>query len=188
MAISSRNTQLADRACGSGGRRCRRRRWGDSRDSTSAVASSWSGGTGLGGAVTAFSVSLATGRRTDWQASCGTGIARLGYGSGIWWPFQICAALVSYTGFALSAWVVARLHRGNPAMLLAYVASVVTALAVECGSPRSADSPLRPRPRPPYALLYRVGHSALSLAIRLSPGAAGHGGLWSRGWSRQPAA
>jgi hypothetical protein len=54
----------------------------------------------------------------------------MGYGTGIWWPFQICAALVSYTGFALSALVVARLHRGNPAMLLAYVASVTAGLIV----------------------------------------------------------
>jgi hypothetical protein len=53
----------------------------------------------------------------------------LGYGSGIWRPFQISAACVSYTGFVLSAWVVARLHRGNPAMLLAFVASVVVGLA-----------------------------------------------------------
>lgn len=54
----------------------------------------------------------------------------MGYRTGIWWPFQICAALVSYTGFAMSAWVVARLHRGNPAMLLAYVASVTAGLVV----------------------------------------------------------
>jgi hypothetical protein len=53
----------------------------------------------------------------------------LGYGTGICWPFQICAGLVSYTGFALSAWVVARLHRDNPAMLLGYLMSVMTALA-----------------------------------------------------------
>jgi hypothetical protein len=53
-----------------------------------------------------------------------------GYGSGIWQPFQISAAFVSYAGFALSALVVARLHRGNPAMLLAFVASVEAGLAI----------------------------------------------------------
>lgn len=52
----------------------------------------------------------------------------MGYGRGIWRPFQISAALVSYAGFALSALVVARLPRGNPAMLLAYLMSVMTAL------------------------------------------------------------
>lgn len=52
----------------------------------------------------------------------------VGYGSNVWWPFQITAAFVSYAGFALSAFVVARLHRGNPAMLLAYVTSVEIAL------------------------------------------------------------
>jgi len=52
----------------------------------------------------------------------------VGYGSNVWWPFQITAAFVSYAGFALSAFVVARLHRGNPAMLLAYVTSVAIAL------------------------------------------------------------
>jgi hypothetical protein len=52
----------------------------------------------------------------------------VGYGSNVWWPFQIAAAFVSYAGFALSAFVVARLHRGNPAMLLAYVTSVAIAL------------------------------------------------------------
>ena len=52
----------------------------------------------------------------------------MGYGSGIWRPFQISAAFVSYAGFALSALVVARLHRDNPAMLLAYLMSVMTAL------------------------------------------------------------
>lgn len=53
----------------------------------------------------------------------------MGYGTGIWWPFQISAACVSYAGFALSALVVARLHRHNPAMLLAYLMSVMTTLA-----------------------------------------------------------
>jgi hypothetical protein len=54
---------------------------------------------------------------------------QMGYGSQIWWPFQISAAIVSYAGFSLSAWVVGRLHRENPAMLVAYVTSLVTGLA-----------------------------------------------------------
>ena len=65
----------------------------------------------------------------------------MGYGTGIWWPFQICAALVSYTGFALSALVVARLHRGNPAMLLAYCRIRDRRPYSQCGNPGSADSP-----------------------------------------------
>jgi hypothetical protein len=52
------------------------------------------------------------------------------YGGGTWWPFQISATFVSYAGFALSGWLVARVHRRDPTMLVAYVASVVTGLAV----------------------------------------------------------
>jgi len=54
---------------------------------------------------------------------------RLAYG-GLqpWWPFQICAALVSYAGFALSAWTVSRLFARHPAMLLAYMMSVIAGL------------------------------------------------------------
>lgn len=52
------------------------------------------------------------------------------YASDVWWPFAICAAMVSYTGFAVSAWVVSRFARpaAGP-MLLAYTASVVVVLA-----------------------------------------------------------
>ena len=108
----------------------RRRRGGDSRDSTSAVANSRSHDDRLGGAVLLFG--LFGDRAADGLASLVWDWDRqtMGYGTGIWWPFQICAALVSYAGFALSAWVVARLHRGNPAMLLAYVASVTAGLVV----------------------------------------------------------
>ena len=52
------------------------------------------------------------------------------YVNDIWWPFYIGALLVTYTGFALSAMVVAQVNRHRPAMLLAYVASTFTALAV----------------------------------------------------------
>jgi hypothetical protein len=47
----------------------------------------------------------------------------------VWWPFQISAIFVSYLGFAVSAWAVARVHRTRPGpMLLAYVATVWAAL------------------------------------------------------------
>jgi hypothetical protein len=52
------------------------------------------------------------------------------YADGVWWPFYICALLVTYGGFGLSALVVARVNPNRPAMLLAYVASTFTALAV----------------------------------------------------------
>lgn len=53
------------------------------------------------------------------------------YATGVWWPFQIMAALVSYSGFALSAVAVVRLNRRHAtAMLVAYAASVVLVLAL----------------------------------------------------------
>jgi hypothetical protein len=39
-----------------------------------------------------------------------------------WGPFYVGAVLVAFGGFSASAWLVARLHRRNPAMLLVYVA------------------------------------------------------------------
>jgi len=52
------------------------------------------------------------------------------YATGVWWPFQISAVLVSYTGFALSALTVVRLQRWHAGpMLTAYAASVVLVLA-----------------------------------------------------------
>jgi len=52
------------------------------------------------------------------------------YATQVWWPFQITAILVSYTGFALSALAVVRLHRRHAGpMLTAYAASVVLVLA-----------------------------------------------------------
>ena len=52
------------------------------------------------------------------------------YVDDVWWPFYIGALLVTYTGFAVSAMFVARVNRHRPAMLLAYVASTFTVLAV----------------------------------------------------------
>jgi hypothetical protein len=36
-----------------------------------------------------------------------------GYGSHVWWPFQLAAVFVSYAGFGVSAWVVARQDRAH---------------------------------------------------------------------------
>jgi len=52
------------------------------------------------------------------------------YADGVWWPFYVGALIVTYGGFGLSAVVVARVSPDRPAMLLAYVASTFTALAV----------------------------------------------------------
>jgi hypothetical protein len=52
------------------------------------------------------------------------------YTTQVWWPFAISAVLVSYSGFALSALVIVRLHRRHAApMLIAYAVSVVVVLA-----------------------------------------------------------
>lgn len=51
------------------------------------------------------------------------------YATDVWWPFQVVATLLSYSGFVLSAWVVATLRRGGPVLLL-HVASVFIALVV----------------------------------------------------------
>lgn len=51
------------------------------------------------------------------------------YETGVWWPFWITAQLVSYSGFALSALVVVRMHRRQAgAMLIAHAASMFVAL------------------------------------------------------------
>ena len=50
----------------------------------------------------------------------------VGYSEGYWWPFRVSATIVSYTGFALSAVAVVRLHRLS--MVLPYLCSVVAAL------------------------------------------------------------
>ena len=50
------------------------------------------------------------------------------YETRVWWPFHLSAVFVSYAGFALSAWVVARVYRRTPAMLLAFWISVLITL------------------------------------------------------------
>jgi hypothetical protein len=52
------------------------------------------------------------------------------YADGIWWPFYVVASIVTYAGFGLSAVVVARVNQCRPAMLLTYVASTFTLLAM----------------------------------------------------------
>jgi cation transport ATPase len=52
-----------------------------------------------------------------------------GYGSHVWWPFQLAAVVVSYAGFGLSAWMVVRQDRRHAAAaLLAYAVSIMMAL------------------------------------------------------------
>ena len=51
-----------------------------------------------------------------------------GYSAGLWWPFWIAASCVSYGGFSISAWVVARLH--GMAMVTVYLCSILIALSV----------------------------------------------------------
>lgn len=77
------------------------------------------------------------------------------YADNIWWPFYITALFVSYGGFGLSAVVVARVNRHQPAMLLAYLASTFTVLAMarlvlQILSVRYAAVPL------PHPLFYAV--------------------------------
>jgi hypothetical protein len=78
------------------------------------------------------------------------------YATGVWWPFAICAAFVSYSGFALSALVVVRLNRRNPApMLIAYAFSVfatlvASALVIEFLTWRQGAVPV------PHTLFYLV--------------------------------
>jgi hypothetical protein len=73
-----------------------------------------------------------------------------------WWPFQISAVLVSYAGFALSAWAVSRVARPFAApMVLAYAASVMvvlvgTALLLEVLFRRHGGVPV------PHPLFYIV--------------------------------
>ena len=52
-----------------------------------------------------------------------------GHGAGVWWPFHIAAAIVSYAGFSISTWAVARSHGAHTmAMVCAYLGSVVAVL------------------------------------------------------------
>jgi len=54
------------------------------------------------------------------------------YADGHWAPFFVGAVLVSFGGFGISAWLVARLHRRHPALLLGYIA-VTFALLMTTG-------------------------------------------------------
>ena len=50
------------------------------------------------------------------------------YANHHWAPFFVGAVLVTFGGFGMSAWLVARLHRRNPAVLLGYVAATFALL------------------------------------------------------------
>src|SRR5262245_46244270 len=53
------------------------------------------------------------------------------YKTKVWWPFQISSFVVSYAGFALSSWCVARVNRQNGgAPLFIYIVTVWLAIAV----------------------------------------------------------
>src|SRR5439155_26027153 len=52
-----------------------------------------------------------------------------GYGSHVWWPFQLAAVFVSYAGFGLSAWLVARQDRAHAAAaVVSYIVSLLLIL------------------------------------------------------------
>jgi hypothetical protein len=78
------------------------------------------------------------------------------YATGVWWPFWATAVFVSYSGFALSALAVVRLHRRHAApMLIAYAVSVAVVLAasavlIEVLTRRHGGVPV------PHALFYAI--------------------------------
>lgn len=54
-----------------------------------------------------------------------------GYGAGFWWPFWVAASCVSYGGFAISTWVMARCHSALAmASVTAYLVSVLVVLSL----------------------------------------------------------
>ena len=73
-----------------------------------------------------------------------------GYGAGLWWPFWLAASCVSYVGFAISAWAVARFH--SMAMVTAYLSSVLVALSIAAAI---GEWVARPLPLP-HTLYYVV--------------------------------
>lgn len=79
-----------------------------------------------------------------------------GYGAGVWWPFNIAAAIVSYAGFSISTWAVARSHRSHAlAMVVAYSCSVVVVLVSFMASAMLFGWLNRPTPLP-HTLFYLV--------------------------------
>jgi hypothetical protein len=81
---------------------------------------------------------------------------QLAYQNDVWWPFAIVGTVVSYSGFASSAIVVARLRRQRPGpMLVAYSASLLlvlaaSALAIEILTRVNGRVPV------PHALFYVI--------------------------------
>jgi hypothetical protein len=74
-------------------------------------------------------------------------LGRTGYQTGQWMPFWVAAFLIAYTGFAFSAWVVARLHRRTAGQLLilhtwtVVFTMAVSALIVEMRAPAPTAVP-----------------------------------------------
>ena len=65
----------------------------------------------------------------DRSAAYGAQVWWPSYTSLTWWPFRITSFVVTYSGFALSGWLVARMNRPYAApMLLVHAASVVMGL------------------------------------------------------------
>ncbi len=79
-----------------------------------------------------------------------------GYGSGVWWPFHIAATIVSYSGFSISAWAVARSHGAHAMpMVIAYLSSVFAVLMSFMASATLFGWLSRPTPVP-HTLFYLV--------------------------------
>ena len=78
---------------------------------------------------------------------------RDGYGEGYWWPFWVAATCVSYSGFAISAWAVARAHAASGmAMVTAYLGSVLVALSLAAAIVEWVPRPLAV----PHTLYYVI--------------------------------
>ena len=79
-----------------------------------------------------------------------------GYGLAVWRPFHIAAAIVSYGGFSVSAWAVARSHAAHAMpMVLAYLVSVFAVLVSFMVSAMFFGWLNRPTPLP-HTLFYLV--------------------------------
>lgn len=65
-----------------------------------------------------------------------------GYRTGEWTAFWLVAGVLSYLGFALSAWVVVRVHRRTPGLLVLYTATVLLGLGLSAMLPALTRGPL----------------------------------------------
>lgn len=78
------------------------------------------------------------------------------YRTGEWTTFWLVAGALSYVGFALSAWVVARVHRRAPGLLVLYTSTVVLGLVASAMLPV-----LKPEPMPLPHVLFPLVSVAL---------------------------